>query len=165
MKTILFVCSGNTCRSPMAQAIARHLLASQAVRDLKNGDTGAGAAALVRSAGVQAREGDPATPEARRALKHLGIEMGAHAAKPVTKRMIADADLILAMTEGHRQALKDIDPRVDGKAATVDPAGDIADPIGGPLDVYVATARRLLEVIRARFEAEGLIARAEKGAP
>ncbi|MFM9995435.1 MAG: low molecular weight protein arginine phosphatase [Phycisphaerales bacterium] len=164
MKTILFVCSGNTCRSPMAEAIARHLLASQAVRDLKDGGKSAGAAALIRSAGVQARDGDPATPEARRALKHLGIEMGAHASKSITKRMIADADLILVMTEPHRRALKAADPTVDGKVVTIDPAGDIPDPIGGPLEVYITTAHRLMGLIRRRFEDEGLIARGAGGA-
>lgn len=140
----------------MAEAIARHLLASQAVRTMKRGGRG-GAMVLVRSAGVGASEGEPATPEARRALKSLGIELGAHKSKPVTVRMIEDADEVLGMTETHVRALQRLAPQATDRIHAIDPEGDIPDPIGGSDELYETTARRLLDLIRSRFQTDGVI--------
>lgn len=141
----------------MAEAIARHLLARQAVAH--GGASGPGpVSVLVRSAGTSAGEGEPATVEARRALKKLGIELGRHASKGLTRSMIRDADEILAMTQAHVRAVEAMEPAAASKVATIDPAGDVPDPIGGSQEEYDRTAARLLELIRKRFEEAGLAA-------
>ncbi|MCC6659805.1 MAG: low molecular weight protein arginine phosphatase [Phycisphaerales bacterium] len=157
MKTIVFVCSGNTCRSPMAEAIARHLLARESVA--KGSEDGpAPVEVLVRSAGIAAGPGEPAAPEGREALRRLGIEMGRHASKPLTRRMIQDADEVLTMTASHARAVAAMEPDAAAKVSTIDPAGDVPDPIGGPQPVYDETARVLLDLIRERLRAASLIA-------
>lgn len=142
----------------MAEAIARHLLAAETVKELRNpGGHATGAKALVLSAGVHAGDGEPATPEARAALKRIGIEMGPHRSRTLTRRMIGEADRVFTMTDAHRRSILALDPEAGDKADTIDPDGDIPDPIGGPEEVYAETARRLLEAIRGRLAAEGLI--------
>jgi protein-tyrosine phosphatase len=157
MRTIVFVCSGNTCRSPMAEAIARHLLAKESVT--RASDKGpAPVEVLVRSAGVSAGTGEPAAAEGREALRRLGIEMGRHASKPLTRRMIQDADEVLTMTASHARAVRAMEPEAAAKVSTIDPEMDVPDPIGGPQSVYDETARVLLGLIRQRLRSASLIA-------
>ncbi len=143
-REILLVCTGNTCRSPMAEAIAKHLL---------QGRTPDGIVIAASSAGVSAGDGDPTTPEALVALEAMGVVPQKHRARQVTRAMVADAEVIFTMTRAHRRAILNVDPSAESKVFTLDPdAKDIPDPIGGPLEVYRQTAHRLLEVIRTRLE-------------
>ncbi|NLW07860.1 MAG: low molecular weight protein arginine phosphatase, partial [Clostridia bacterium] len=89
MPGILFVCTGNTCRSSMAAAIAKHLAAERGL-DIP-----------IASAGIAARAGDPATPAAVEALAAMGIELGDHRARSLEAVMVHSADTILAMTARH----------------------------------------------------------------
>jgi glycine hydroxymethyltransferase len=132
MKTILFICTGNICRSPMAEGLMRHALNGTNVR--------------VLSAGVGAGHGQPPSGHSVRALQEWGIDIGHQRSQPLTAELVAQADLILGMTQNHVEAvlmmypeaaekvhrLRDFDPQLD------DYDRDICDPIGGSYEVYLA---------------------------
>lgn len=151
--TVLFVCSGNTCRSPMAESIARQIL-----RDKLGGDDVAldRHGITVLSAGTFALPGVRATPQAVEAVRGLGADLERHRSRPLSVELIHSADYIYAMGRGHAQAIRSLVPSASGKLLTLDPAGDIDDPIGGDHALYRSLAERMQELIRARLD-EGIL--------
>lgn len=141
--TILFVCSGNTCRSPMAAAIAQSLLS-------RSGGTAtfSESGARVVSAGVMAASGAPASPEAVAAMANMGLDLSGHRSRPLTVDLVREADVVFCMTGAHRQAVLRMDPTAADKARLLNPAGDIDDPFGAGPEVY----QRCAQLLRQRIE-------------
>ncbi len=138
---ILFVCTGNTCRSPMAEALCRQLIAQRlgcGVDELpQNG-------VVVMSAGVAAMLGGRASPEAVRVMCGSGVDLDRHESQPVTSQLVKHADYILAMTRSHRQAILSEWPEAaDRTHLLCHDRNDIPDPIGGPLELYQQCADRM----------------------
>lgn len=151
--TILFVCSGNTCRSPLAQAIARKTLADRLniqEKDLERSGY------QVLSAGVMAFPGAPATPHAVHAARDLGADLTGHRSRVLTPQLINQADMIFAMSKGHVEVIKKLVPLAGKKVHTLDPEGEIADPIGGDLTTYQTVATHMKKMIDRRLADQSL---------
>ena len=114
---ILFVCTGNTCRSPMAEELLRCMAKELQINDLE-----------VSSAGTDADAGLPASFGASMVIAERGGDLFNHAAVQLTADMAGDADLILTMTQAHRE-----------RVLQLCPDHDIEDPFGGDSDVYLKT--------------------------
>ena len=141
---LLFVCSGNTCRSPMAAAIARHFAAHRPPDKPP---------IEAESAGASASNGMPMAPEAVRALERLGIAADPHESRLLTRELIEEADIIFGMTPAHLAMVRSIAPGAAEKARLLDAGGDsVPDPIGGSQHVYDVACRHLADLIAAQLK-------------
>ncbi|OPZ50710.1 MAG: Low molecular weight protein-tyrosine-phosphatase wzb [Firmicutes bacterium ADurb.BinA052] len=127
-RRILIVCGGNTCRSAMAEAMARKLIESGPCAD----DW------AVESAGAGAVEGDPATDNAVAVLAELGLDLAGHRARLLAPEMVSRADIILTMERRHLERVLELDPLAAPRARML-AQSDIADPFGCGIEVYRRT--------------------------
>lgn len=139
-RSVLFVCTGNTCRSPMAAALYKKMLADRLgckVDDLP------ALGQEVLSAGSFAFEGGPASPQAAQAVAQMGADLSGHRSRKLTEELIHSADLIFCMSRQHRQEVLARVPGASGKTFLLDEAGDISDPIGQDASAYREVAERI----------------------
>ncbi len=152
IRRVLLVCSGNTCRSPMAAAILRHLWEQASPGwDLE-----------VSSAGTSAIPGLKASEHAVQAVRRWGLDLSGHRSRGTQDVLLRDMDLILTMTARHKEQLLSHWPDLAGRIFTLgEYAGtnqDVPDPFGGPLSAYEQTASSLeamLQKVVERIRREG----------
>ncbi|KUP36352.1 low molecular weight protein arginine phosphatase [Bacillus halotolerans] len=141
---IIFVCTGNTCRSPMAEALFKSIAEAE------------GLDVSVRSAGVFASPNGKASPHAIEALFEKRIALN-HVSSPLTEEHMESADLVLAMTHQHKQVIVNQFERYRDKVFTLKEyvtgsRGDIIDPFGGSIEIYKKTRDELEELLRQLAE-------------
>jgi protein-tyrosine phosphatase len=144
--SIVFVCTGNTCRSPLAEALCKKLLTDRlgcTVEELP------ARGYQVASAGVSALGGGPAAAEAEQVAHSFGADLSTHRSQALTMELAAQADYLLGMTRSHVHALMDYFGHLGVMPRLLDPAGDIADPIGGDQAVYDECGQQIWRQLEA----------------
>ncbi len=145
MPAVLFVCTANQCRSPMAEAMFRRLLEEHGLTGWR-----------VESAGTWTQDGIPATNFAQEAMRARGLDISAHRSREVSADLLRQFDLILTMEEGHKEALRfefpDVADRVFLLSEMADKAFEIEDPVGKPLEEYRRTADEIHALLKAGLD-------------
>lgn len=139
---IVFVCTGNTCRSPLAEGILKKIVGD--TDDIK-----------VLSRGLAATEFSKASDNSIRAAMQFGVDISNHRSHILTQDDVYSADLVLTMTSSQAQAIRNALPGESSKVYSIDEytgCGDIDDPYGGDYDVYLKCASQLMDAAKEIYQ-------------
>lgn len=149
IKRILLICTGNTCRSSMAGVLMQDLLNKKNLSQHFS----------IGSAGLAAQVGSGASLYALQIMEERGLDLYKHQATQVTPELLAQADLILTMTSGHKKVISHVMPEVQNKVYTLKEWAensmedlDIVDPFGKSIEVYRQCAQELTELLEKAVE-------------
>jgi protein-tyrosine-phosphatase len=146
LRSVLFVCTANQCRSPMAAALLKALASQRGEADLWQ----------IQSAGTWAEPGRPATQLSQVVMQLHSIDVADHRSRPVTADLLAAADAILVMTRHHQEALHAEFPAVRDKvlllSQLIDRSFDVEDPFGGNLDDYELCVTDLQTILTEGYD-------------
>ena len=144
MPSVLFVCTANICRSPMAMAIWQYKVADE----FRNW--------VIESAGTWALVGEPAAQNTQFVLANMGLDVGSHRARSVSRELLGQFKLILTMERGHKEALQTEFPeareRVYLLSEMIDEKFDIRDPYRGPIIEYQDTEKEIEKILSQGYE-------------
>ena len=136
---IMFVCTGNTCRSPMAEAIAKSVFPQDEYE--------------IISRGISVFEGTPASENAQQAAENAGLDLSEHVSRQITEEDIRTSDVIFTMTNAHKQMLLSVCSRLNkpifSLAEFVGSTEDVSDPYGGSLEIYERSFQQIAEYVKA----------------
>jgi protein-tyrosine phosphatase len=152
-KVVVMVCTGNTCRSPLAEGLAKRIIAKRlGVSAGQAQDPGC----EVVSAGVFAASGLPASREAIQAGRRQGVDISRHRSQPLTAELIRRADVVFCMTRMHADEARRLSPPDAQKVHALWEGGDIDDPVGGGEEAYVRTAELIQKALTQRADEDML---------
>lgn len=155
MYSVLFVCTANICRSPMAMGLLRFMVSEQK-EDW-----------CIQSAGTWAVDGEPAAVKTQQVLIEKGIDISQHRSHQVSEEMLKSFQLILTMEQGHKEALRIEFPETASRvfllSEMIDQVFDIRDPIRGPLIGFRETLRDIDYILSTGFEKISTLAKENVG--